>query len=611
MKRTALVGILLLPLACRDDAAGTSEGGDTEPGSADASATSPTADGTDSEGDTEDPEGDVEIVELTPQQHLTRASMAIRGTRPTLAELAQVEEDPERIGALVDGWLETPEFAATIRALHNEALLAVPDYFYYPAGFQAIDALEGRDRYEINRSVMEAPLRLIEHVVMNDRPYSEIVTADYTVADGVVATVWGLDYAGDGASWEVTSWTDGRQNAGVLSDSWLYQRHQSTDSNANRGRANAIATAFLCSDFLANEVDVDVSIDLSDPNAVSQAVLQNPACAACHAQLDPLASYFRGFNPGYVPELSCIAEGFGCGYPMELPWYEELFPELLGVQMQPAAYYGVEGDGLAFLGQQIANDSRFADCAVRRFWSYLLQTDLDAVPDDIEEELAASFTDGGMNAKALVKEIVLSDAFRMSHVVAADPAAPTEAELEAAQLGVLKARPLALAQMIEDLTGFVWVTNLNGLPDGMGGTIDLGRVPLLEDSFLGYAVLSGGIDSMYVTRPAHTYTGPNFLVLETLAREAAHHVVEADFAKSNASNRKLLRRVEADTRDEAAIRDQIAQLHLRIFGASAEGADVDALYVLWMELLAISDEPPRAWKGVLAAMLQDLRIAYY
>jgi hypothetical protein len=208
---------------------------------------------------------------------------------------------------------------------------------------------------------------------------------------------------------------------------------------------------------------------------------------------------------------------------------------------------------------------------------------------------------------------VLSDAFRMSHVVAADPAAPTEAELEAAQLGVLKARPLALAQMIDDLTGFVWRTNLNGLPDGMGGTIDLGRVPLLEDSFLGYAVLGGGIDAMYVTQPAHTYTGPNFLVLETLAREAAHHVVEADFAKTNASNRKLLRLVEADTRDEAAIRDQIAQLHLRIFGESvaADAAVVDELFVLWTELLAVSDEPPRAWKGVLAAMLQDLRIAYY
>ena len=615
MKRIAAFGILLVLGGCRDDAASSDDDDGEESGEGSATTSSSETDaqtGSGTEGETDDPQDDVEIVELTPQQHLTRASMAIRGTRPTLAERNEIDENPDRIGALVDRWLDSPQFAETIRSLHNEALLAVPDYFYYPAGFLAIDELAGMDRYTINRSVMEAPLRLVEHVVMNDRPYSEIVTADYTMADGTVAAVWGLDYGGDGESWEVTAWADGRENAGVLADSWLWQRHQSTDSNANRGRANAVASALLCSDFLATPIDVDVNIDLSDPNAVSEAVQQNPSCAACHAQLDPLASYFRGFNPGYVPELQC-EEGFGdCTYPMQTPWYEDLFPEILGVEMQPAAYYGQEGDGLRFLGQHIADDPRFASCAVKRFYGYLLQVDLDRVPEDVEESLTESFTDSGLDAKALVKSIVLSDDFRLSHVVAADPSAPTEAELAVAELGLLKARPDALARMVDDLTGFVWVTNLNGLPDGMGGTLDLGRVPLMEDSFLGYAVLGGGIDSMYVTQPAHAYTGPNFLVLETLAREAAHHVVEADFGKA-AGNRKLLGRVEADTRDEEAIRDQLVQLHRRFYGETlaSDDAAIDELHTLWTELLAISDEPPRAWKGVLAAMLQDLRVAYY
>ena len=89
------------------------------------------------------------------------------------------------------------------------------------------------------------------------------------------------------------------------------------------------------------------------------------------------------------------------------------------------------------------------------------------MPEDVEESLTESFTDSGLDAKALVKSIVLSDDFRLSHVVAADPSAPTEAELAVAELGLLKARPDALARMVDDLTGFVWVTNLNGLPDGM------------------------------------------------------------------------------------------------------------------------------------------------
>jgi hypothetical protein len=610
-QRIAVGGLLVLPVGCRGDRVGGGADDDdtdtTEPDTADWPGTDPSD--SDDAGDTDGPQEDVEVVELTPMEHLIRASMAIRGTRPSLSDLAQVEADPDALEEKVDLYLESAQFGETIRAMHNEALLVMPDYLYYPAGFLPIGELSGEDIYALNRSVLEAPLKLIEHVVMSDRPYSEIVTADYTVADHNVAVVWGLDYGGDGDSWEVTAWADGRDNAGVLSDSWLWQRHRSTDSNANRGRANAVASALLCADFLSNDVDVDVSIDLSDPNAVSEAVLDNPSCAACHAQLDPLASYFRGFFPAYVPQTLCDP-GEPCAYPMEIPWFKELFPDLLDVDMQPPAYFGEQGDGLEFLGRQIADDPRFAECAVKRFYSYLLQVPLQDVPQDAEDELVATFEDSGLDAKTLVRAIVLRDEFKTSYVEAVDPSAPTDAELAAADYGAMKARPVALGQMMKDLTGFRWVTDLNGIPDGAGGVVDLGVVPLLEDSFLGYRVLGGGIDSLYVTQSSHTYTGPNFLVLDALAREAAHHVVERDFATGD---RKLLGLVDADTRGEAAIRDQLVQLHLRLYGEAVEpdGGPVDRLYDLWSEMLEISDDPARAWKGTLHAMFQDLRIAYY
>ena len=579
-----------------------------EPDTADGPGTGSSDSGDD--GDTDEPEPEADVVELTPMEHLIRASMAIRGTRPSLGDLAQVEADPSRLEEKVDGYLESSEFGETVRAMHNEAFLVTPDYLYYPAGFLPVDQLAGVDIYELNRSVMEAPLKLVEHVVTNDLPYSEIVTADYTLADRNVATVWGLDHTGDADSWELTEWADGRENAGVLSDSWLWQRHRSTDSNANRGRANVVASALLCADFLSNDVNVDVSIDLSDPNAVQDAVLENPSCATCHAQLDPLASFFRGFFPAYVPSMLCD-EGYPCTYPMELPWYEELFPELLDVEMLPPAYFGENGDGLTFLGQQIADDPRFAECTVKRFYSYLVQVPLEDVPMDAQDELVVAFEDSGLDAKALIKAIVLRDEFKTSHVEAVDPSAPTENELDAAAYGAMKARPVALGQMMKDLTGFRWVTDLNGIDDGAGGTIDLGKVPLLEDSFLGYKVLGGGIDSMYVTRSSYTYAGPTFLVLEALAREAAHHVVERDF---DSDNPKLLELVDADTRGEPAIRDQLVQLHLRLYGERLEpdAGPINRLYNLWDALLESSDDDPaRAWKGTLHAMFQDLRIAYY
>jgi hypothetical protein len=543
---------------------------------------------------------------LTPVEHLVRASMALRGIRPSLADIVAVEHDPGALPGLVDGYLDSPRFGETLRDLHNEAFLAMPDYFYYPAGFQPIGAIADEDLYAINRSVMEAPLRLIEHVIMNDRPYSEIVTADYTLADGIVATVWGLPYAGDGTTWEETTWTDGRQNAGVLSDSWLYQRHRSTESNANRGRANAISNALLCHDFLSLDINVDIDIDLSNPEAVANAVLENPNCAACHETLDPLASYFRGFFPAFLPME------MGEGYPMQYAYVEDLFPTYLGVPMQPPAYFGQPGDGLATLGGFIAEDPRFVACTVRRFYGYLHQVGTFEIPDDAFASLQASFVDSGLDAKSLAKAIVLSDAFRVSHVVPIDGAAPTDAELSAAKFGVLEARPVQLSQLFEDLTGFRWTTPLNGLDDQQGGTIDLGEIDLMLDSFLGYGVLAGGIDSMYVTQPAHTYGGTASLVLQTLAHEAAHAVVEHDFATGPA-DRKLLGEVEVIDADETAIRNQLALLHLRLYGQRIDPAhpDIDEAWDLFAAALDHSGDVRRAWKTTLAAMLQHVRIAHY
>lgn len=602
----------LLLVACGGGGSGGGSGteGDTEdsetmPSSAEGSGES-TEGADDASGDeTGEPGAMVEVEYLTPVEHLVRVSMALRGMRPSPNDVEAVEADPGALEGIVDSYLDSPAFGETVMSLHNEALLVEPDYAYYPAGFPNIGPLEGRDFYQVNSDIMRAPLRLIEHVVMTDRPYAEVVTADYTLANDTVATVWDIPYDGNGG-WEVTAWADGRDNAGVLSDSWLWQRHRSTDANANRGRANLVASAFLCADFASNDVDVDIDVDLSDPEAVADAVLENPSCATCHAQLDPLASYFRGFFPLYVPQEQ---EEEVDPYPMELPWYEELFPELLDVPMQPPAYYGEEGDGLAFLGARVSEDPRFTTCAVRRFWSYLHQTPLEAVPDSALDAFEGDFA-SDLSAKALVKAIVLHDDFRTAAVLPADPDAPTEAELELAErVGMLKARPQALGRMIEDLTGFRWVTDLSTIIDEeTGEPLNLGTVPLLEDSYLGYRVLGGDIDSMFVTQSASTYSGPTMLVLTNLAREAAHHEVERSLEGEG-----TLLGVAPDTIDEADVRGELVALHRRIHATDvdADDAAIDDAWDVFEAALTATGDPTRAWKTTLTAMLSDLRIAFY
>src|SRR5688572_7119834 len=74
---------------------------------------------------------------LSPAQHLTRASMALRGVRPSVTDLRAVAADPAAIEGIVDRYLATPEFGQTIKELHNETLLVrveQPQMTYPPLG---------------------------------------------------------------------------------------------------------------------------------------------------------------------------------------------------------------------------------------------------------------------------------------------------------------------------------------------------------------------------------------------------------------------------------------------------------------------------------------------
>jgi len=526
------------------------------------------------------------------ERHLIRVAMALRGQRPSPEDLASVEQDEDALPDIVDAYLDTPEFGATIRDLHNDALLAQSDFFIYPAGFPRLPPLDDADHYAMNIAVMEAPLRLIEYVVMNDRPYSEIVTADYTVADHHVAAIWGLSEVSAADGWVVTQWEDGRSTAGILSDSWLYQRHRSTASNANRGRANALSSALLCHDFLDREVEIDATVDLSDPNVVRNAVEQNAACAACHQALDPLAGFFGDFVGVFVP-AELPANGVE-SYPYSnfVPGY---FPERFGVQLEDPAYFGQHGETLADLGTFMAADPRFSLCAARRFYAYFHQVDLDDVPLERASELQQVFIDSGMSAKAITRAIMLSDEFRAP--IDDDPTAP-----------LLKARPTQLGHLIENLTGFRWTTRLIAASE----SLDTGDVDLMADSFIGYRVLAGGIDSTFVTQPTYRASATDNLVLRGLALRAASVVVREDLA-AEPNARRLLHRIDRNTTEESAIREQLVLLHERLLAerVSSDSDSIDESYTLFTTAFEHGDGPERAWKVVLSAMLQDLRVAHY
>lgn len=523
--------------------------------------------------------GDVEAELLAPGDRLLRISMALRGRRPAEAELAAVEADLAALPGIVDGYLETAEFGAIVRDLHNDALLAITDFGVPPAGFLAKDTLAGLDIYAINRAIMEAPLRLVEHVVMTDAPYSEIVTADYTLADPAVAGAWGLEYAGEG--WQVVDPPSDLRRAGILADAWLFTRHGSTVSNAARGRANAISRALLCHDFLDRDIEIDASVNLADPNAVAEAVQDNPSCVACHQLLDPLASFFEGYKTDFVPLL--------VSYPQDR-FAKGFFTDLLKVDMRPAHYFGTPGDSLGDLGAMIARDPRFSLCAARRAHAYFHQVGLADVPFESAAMLQSALTADGMSYKKMIRALVLADDF----AVATGP------------LGRKRARPIQLARAVQDLTGFRWRTDLNAFNAGV--------IDLFDDTLIGYHVLAGGIDSIFVQAPSYTYNATTSLSLRALARQAANVIVEADFAEADKAKRRLFTAVSAVDSGSAKLRPQLVLLHRRFFGAQLAEDDPEIDESLALFKAALDQKPgdiKRAWKTTLIALLQDVRIAFY
>jgi len=540
---------------------------------------------------------------LSPTDHLVRASMALRGLRPSLADLEAVDADPAAIDGIVERYLDDPAFGDTVRDMHAELLRVRVDV---QRTYLARGPLAGEPQLPLDESVAEGPLRLVEAVVMEDRPYTDIVTTDEVWVDARSARVWGLPHDPRGPEWQAARWSDGRPAAGLLSDSALFVRHGSVGGNAHRGRAELVASALLCQSFLERDVSVDGSIDLADEAAVAEAVETDASCVSCHQALDPLAASFwphRGRTSAGA--IALAYQGGTCNpalsqycYPLGA-WVPAATQAWQRLGLRAPGFYGQPTDDLGHLGQQIADDPRFSLCTAQRVDGYLTQTPTASVPHARAARWQRTLVDSGYSLKAMVRDMVLSDAFR------------TVAAEEADAVGLQTVRPEQYARLVEQLTGFVWgMTADRGLLDCESRGTCLGDVDLGRSDFFGFRAMSGGIDGVRVTFPSHSPTPIKALVTDTFANEAAGFVVDHDLAVPPAE-RRLLALADVDD-DEATDRAQLVELHARILGQleAPDSPAIDATWALLDEVRATSG-PAEGWRAVVSALLQHPRLTFY
>ena len=131
---------------------------------------------------------------LTPGALLLRLSLDLRGVRPTPDEYAAVEADPEgALATLREAFLVDVRFAARARDLYaNVTRTRVEDF---PINAEMLGT-DPADQGQLFASIGEEPLMMLARIVAEDRPLTELVTADWTMADERLADIFPVAWVG-------------------------------------------------------------------------------------------------------------------------------------------------------------------------------------------------------------------------------------------------------------------------------------------------------------------------------------------------------------------------------------------------------------------------------
>ncbi len=467
-------------------------------------------------------------------------------------------------------------------------------------------------RYKLADQYREAlrrePSELLRYIVQNERPFSEILTADYTMVSPYTARGYGIfDDVQDQfenpddpfefipaklkplkhRNGKVQPTADGvYPHAGLLSMFQYLRRYPTTETNRNRLRARMYYQHFLGVDImnLAPRVSDAAAIDAKYETPTMQAA----ECVVCHQTIDPIAGLFQDYY-----------NDMGHYGPRKEGWFTDMFAA------------GREGSdlpeterprALQWLGEQTTTDPRFAIAMTEHVYYILMGRKVLVAPDDIDdpafasrrraflaqrqliENAATRFAQSNFNLKVIFHELVGSLFYRADGIAVVGqassrssdqpqnrPVFPPERLAELDDIGVVRMLgPEQIERKIVAVFGKPW-----------------GR---LDDS---YAILYGGIDSKEVTERLADPSGAIGALQRILANDVACKNVAADFALP-ASERRLFPGIETDVvpaadnvEAEGKIRAAIVHLHQHLLGRDHKpnSIEVDQTYELFAEIV--------------------------
>lgn len=607
------------------------------------------------------------IIMLDDRKLLRRVTLSLAGRLPTDAELAVVaKQGLKALPALLDGLMTEDAFYDRLREGFNDIFLTagyddVPEnalsyeHFSKTRGWtQKFDLSHIADEKErrkagyklsddYRKAMLGEPMKLIEYIVRNDRPFTAIVTADYIMVTPYTARGYGVfeelapkfkdledpfEYipvklkalVGRNRVEDQDSATGFYAHAGLLSNFQYLKRYPTTETNRNRQRARVYFLHFLGIDVL------ELAARVSDAATVSakydNPTMQAAECVVCHKTVDPVAGLFQDY------------------------WkFEGVYGKRKGGWFTDMFAAGYEGEdlpseerwrALQWLGERTAKDPRFTVAMVEHAHYILTGRKVLLPPKELDdplyaarrrayqeqrkqiEAIAGRFAQTGFNFKNVLKDWVVSDFYRADGLasVAANP--QRRAELD--DVGLMR---MLAPEQVERKVGAVF-----GKPWGK-----------LNEQM---AMLYGGIDSKEVTERATDPSGAMGAIQRILANDVACKQTALDFSRAPAE-RRLFPEVEPDmvpgasSETDAKIRRTIVHLHQRVLGrydtpdssevertfqlfagivsdaAGRKGLDKQENYSCRQGLLAPVPDPKytvRAWRGVVTYLLRQHEFLY-
>ncbi len=549
-----------------------------------------------------------------------KAASLLGSRPPTAGEVESIRSGGEAaFDTALDGLLREEAFYVWAKETWQDVLLT--DAFIYPS-FERVDkvllanldpvlfepsfasglsgeALE-QAREAANRSMSREPLNIIEHVLREERPFGEVLTASYTIGNGWAARAYGMSTAAfdDPDDPEELRVLEHAQvpSVGVLSTPAYLTRYPTSLTNVNRLRSKTLQDHWLgfAIEALPSPQPSADDIQAADPT------YQNVACIGCHANLDPVAGTFQNWtDDAHYRRCGAGEGGRTCG---SEGWAgSSWFVGHNGSEMPDER----TDDALRWMAEQLVHDPRFgvavASTALRGLTGDLaLDAPRDSTDDGYRahvrahgaqrlllETAAADFRAHDDSFRELLRTLIKSAWFRATVVDDGDLSDEQQMALEPiGAAGLLS--PEALSRKMQTRLGVYW-----GEP-GPNLLLDLDA----------YYYVYGGIDPRFVAIRPTRINQVGVSIVDRMASQVACRAVNRDLYFP-AEQRLLLPYVEADTADDEAVRANIQHLHAHLLGERLEldSAELNISVQLFAELEA--DITADLTAGHIGASLAD------